>query len=126
MNPEEEFNLTGNKRHYTIANISGPNTYKAYLEALEQYQHQDDNPEPVEIRDQKEDCDVYLTIKNYQQGLSSRLASFNPGPKKLPTFYKFSGPLGKSLNVDPNGVNVAYSAGTGVMAFLDLVAIIVR
>ena len=63
-----------------------------------------------------------VTLKNYnlKTGMSRRLFD--------PTFntetYKMVGPLGKGLGVHPDtkGTHFAYSAGTGILVFIDLVA----
>lgn len=63
-----------------------------------------------------------VTLKNYnlKTGMSRRLFD--------PTFntetYKMVGPLGKGLGVhaDTKGTHFAYSAGTGILVFIDLVA----
>ena len=61
-----------------------------------------------------------LTVKRYNQnGLSTRLTQNG----KL---FRVSGPLGKSLTVDPAGLNVAFVAGTGVLPFMDLAAFVAR
>ena len=36
------------------------------------------------------------------------------------------GPMGKGLQVDKTGIHIAFTAGTGSLLFLDLVAHIVR
>ena len=36
------------------------------------------------------------------------------------------GPLGKGLNVKPTGVHIAFSGGTGVLVYIDLVAYLIR
>ena len=36
--------------------------------------------------------------------------------------YYIKGPMGKGLQVEPNGVHVAFCAGTGALVFLDLVS----
>ena len=40
--------------------------------------------------------------------------------------YAFKGPMGLGLDIQPTGVHIAYSAGTGILPFLDLVAYLVR
>jgi len=34
--------------------------------------------------------------------------------------------MGKSLGVDPAGLNIAFAAGTGILPFMDLVGLIAR
>jgi hypothetical protein len=63
-----------------------------------------------------------VTLKNYnlKTGMSRRL--FDP-IFNTETF-KMVGPLGKGLGVttDTKGTHFAYSAGTGILVFIDLVA----
>ena len=71
-----------------------------------------------EIRNPKTTC---LTIKDYQkeEGLSNFIH------KDIDTqthVYQFQGLLGRGLNLKSEGKFVAFSAGTGILVFLDLVA----
>jgi hypothetical protein len=63
---------------------------------------------------------VNLTIKNYklEHGLSSRF--FN----KPTDEYLLTGPLGKGLGLTPSskGIHIVFSAGTGILAFIDMIA----
>jgi len=36
--------------------------------------------------------------------------------------FEVKGPMGKSLNVHPDGLHLAFAAGTGILPFMDLVA----
>jgi hypothetical protein len=36
--------------------------------------------------------------------------------------YKLQGPMGLGIDIQPNGIHVAFTAGTGVLVFVDLVA----
>jgi hypothetical protein len=40
--------------------------------------------------------------------------------------YQMKGPMGKGLQVEKDGVHIAFTAGTGCLLFLDLVAHLVR
>jgi len=63
-----------------------------------------------------------VTLKNYnlKTGMSRRL--FDPAFNT--ETYKMVGPLGKGLGVsaETKGCHFAYSAGTGILVFIDLVA----
>jgi hypothetical protein len=63
---------------------------------------------------------VNLTIKNYklQDGLSSKFYADNDG------LFGLTGPLGKGLGLTPKskGVHIAFSAGTGILPFVDMAA----
>lgn len=74
-----------------------------------------------------------LVIKNYmtRDGLSRRIAqdeqiydSFSG--VMTPMTYEFRGPMGKGLDFQPTGIHIAFTAGTGVLPFLDLVAYLIR
>lgn len=40
--------------------------------------------------------------------------------------FNFKGPLGKGLGIRPSGVHMAFTAGTGILVFVDLVAHLIR
>jgi len=69
------------------------------------------------VLSQKDNNEVTLTIKNYPmfKGLS-------------PTFfftdqvYEIKGPMGKGLEIKDSGTHVAFTAGTGVLVYIDIVA----
>jgi NAD(P)H-flavin reductase len=42
------------------------------------------------------------------------------------TMYEIQGPMGKGLNIKSSGVHVAFTAGTGILVFIDLVAHLVK
>lgn len=64
--------------------------------------------------------DLCLTLKDYQfdSGISHFIHMDLKDKKQL---FQITGPMGKGLSLDPTGHNVAYSAGTGVLVFMDLV-----
>ena len=57
-----------------------------------------------------------------QNGLSKRIndTAINEGT------YIVKGPMGKGLEISAKGVHIAFTAGTGVLVFLDLVAHLIR
>lgn len=61
---------------------------------------------------------VRLTVKNYgaPNGVATALNNNMT--------YEVKGPMGKGLMVKPEGVHVAFAAGTGVLVFVDLVAML--
>ncbi len=63
-----------------------------------------------------------MTVKNYTKanGLSKRI---NEVPGEI---YDIKGPMGKGLLIKKQGVHIAFTAGTGVLVFLDLVAHLAR
>ncbi len=66
--------------------------------------------------------EVHLTIKNYERedGLSYKF--FN----EQNSTYLIKGPMGKGLGIHPQGTHIAFTGGTGVLVFLDLVAHLLR
>lgn len=40
--------------------------------------------------------------------------------------YEIKGPMGKGLDLQRDGVHLAFTAGTGILPFLDLVAFLIR
>ena len=65
-------------------------------------------------------------MKDYKikDGLSSRISN-DIVPASNPD-YIIKGPMGKGIDLKPSGVHIAFSAGTGVLPFLDLVAFLIR
>ena len=66
-----------------------------------------------------------FTIKNYNKsgGLSK---SIHENKENESVLYKIKGPMGKGLKVEKTGTHIAFTAGTGVLLFLDLVAHLIR
>ena len=44
----------------------------------------------------------------------------------LDRIFEVQGPMGKGLDIQPEGTHIAFSAGTGCLVFVDLVAHLVR
>lgn len=71
--------------------------------------------------------DLRLSIKNYKAdgGLSSYIfedvaqLQRNAGPRQV---YQIKGPMGRGLGIGQTGRHVAFTAGTGVLVFIDMVA----
>ena len=116
------FSIMGNKRHYTVANTMRPEVYNSLVDTLRQGVVQD-----YPIVEEKND--VVLTVKNYasDKGLSFDIHD-SAVPRKIQGQYAYniSGPMGLGLGVQREGLHVAFAAGTGVLAFVDLVSLIVR
>jgi hypothetical protein len=65
----------------------------------------------------------YVTFKNYQTktGVSRRMN--NQQPDTQPVWFA-KGPMGLGLQINKNGHNVAFTGGTGILVFLDVVAML--
>lgn len=64
--------------------------------------------------------DLYLSIKNYQTKLGLSWLIHNE--KYNQEVFEIKGPMGRGINIQPKGKHIAYTAGTGALVFLDLVA----
>ncbi len=63
-----------------------------------------------------------LTAKNYKQakGVSMRIN------ESTSDNYDIQGPMGKGLGIEKSGTHIAYTAGTGILVFVDLIAYLIR
>lgn len=70
----------------------------------------------------KESNQMNVTVKEY--GLPSGMSRRFFSPELNTEVYKMVGPLGKGLGIteDTRGTHFAYSAGTGILVFIDLIA----
>ena len=73
------------------------------------------------------DCDgdsVYVTAKDYKSknGVVTQMNNVLNEGKGTDTLWFVKGPMGMGLSVDPNGHNIAFCGGTGILVFLDIVA----
>lgn len=68
---------------------------------------------------------VFVSCKDYntKRGVATQLNQVVLQSQEKPWFVK--GPLGMGLSVDPDGHNVIFTAGTGILCFLDLVAFMI-
>ena len=65
----------------------------------------------------------YVTFKDYQTktGVSRRMG--NQSPDTQPVWFA-KGPMGMGLQINKNGHNIAFTGGTGILVFLDIVAML--
>ena len=113
------------KRHYTVSNCMKKEVYLEYVRALNDSINQR-KPKPISehlLECDEDTSEITITCKNYKfkNGLSTQLHTENEHDT-----YHVEGPMGKGLQVHPNGVHIAFTAGTGVIVFLDLVAHLAR
>lgn len=102
-------------RHFTICNVMMGRLYGEYLKAL-----QNDQPLPKSVTDHSDKDHRTFTIKNYDRGMSKTFFSDQN------TVYNIKGPIGKGIMVRPEGLHVAFGAGTGALTFMDTVAFAAR
>jgi hypothetical protein len=101
------------------------NTYKEYLNLIKQFKdgqriYQFNEQVLAENTNKQE---IIFTAKNYNimGGLSRLLHTANTSER-----YQMKALLGKGLNLQSEGVHVAFAGGTGVLVFMDLVALLLR
>eukprot|EP00347_Sterkiella_histriomuscorum_P018114 403346733 len=107
------------RRHYTVSNCMQKEAYQMYLGLLN-----GDTKMQSEHTLKEEDSQTFvITSKNYQSksGVSRRLNDLNNQDP-----FEIKGPLGKGLQLQPDGTHIAFTAGTAVLVFVDLVAHLIR
>ena len=113
------------RRHFTIANCMDDLSYKAYINAIKQFLDGEkiEKNELDSVIKREEPGTFTLTVKNYwaKKGLSMRLCD-----DYQDRIFEVQGPMGKGLDIQPDGTHIAFSAGTGCLVFVDLVAHLVR
>ena len=124
------------RRHYTIANCMRKEFYEALVNAVLSWKEDASSTETKfdsSLLSTKEVNSINLTIKNYnlKSGLSHRFFNDNTTPSTTAEAdprhkqqYQIMGPIGKGLGLTTKseGTFLAFSAGTGVLVFIDLVA----
>jgi hypothetical protein len=67
--------------------------------------------------------ELVITIKNYNKsGGLSRLINDSLKDDE----FQIQGPMGKGIGLGTEGTHIAFTAGTGCLVFIDLVAYLVR
>ena len=71
---------------------------------------------------------LFLTVRNYatEHGLSTIIHKHSKAKIKNMAAFKVIGPMGLGLGFNKQGYYAAVATGTGVLPFLDLVALMVR
>ena len=80
-----------------------------------------------ELVDKLDIMDAIVTIKNYgtKKGLSKAMFDMIKDDIETPII-EVQGPMGKGLEIQKTGTHIAYTAGTGILVFMDLVAHLIR
>lgn len=102
-------------RHYTdCGDTMRPEVYQSLIDCM----NSDDLGQLVSSKEEG----LSLTVKNYDkfQGVSFRFYEQAIMQSNL----EIEGPLGRGLQPDLNGTNIAFSGGTGCLTFIQLVAAI--
>ena len=99
---------------------------------VERNKKKQNKSDPLKIRDkfsnEGKSSTVTLVVKDYKvkDGLSNKICTDEVGFDIQSPSYVIKGPLGKGLYLKPAGVHVAFTAGTGILPFIDLVAHLIR
>lgn len=124
------------KRHYTICNTM----QSAVLLALQVLADSAINPETSlneeqanfdEVFDRSDQDGISLTIKGYPKMgshtpfVSTRVHNSQNTADEKGAGFVMTGPTGKGLSIQSSGVHIAFAAGTGVLVYLDLVAMLI-
>ena len=104
------------RRHYTIANCMQKDFYHSLLQAITRRGTFDDL-----LLKQKETGEVYVGVKEYglRQGVAKRIFS-----AQSEQHFRVKGPMGKGLGLTNHstGTHIAFTGGTGIFVFVDLIA----
>jgi hypothetical protein len=113
------------RRHYTVSSCMKPDTYKEYLNAINQFKNK---AAQISFNDRvlvenSGSNEIIFTAKNYNivGGLSQLMHTAGQNER-----YEVKALLGKGLNLQKDGVHVAFTGGTGILVFVDLVALLIR
>ena len=113
---------TGNARQYTVATTMEPQLYAAYTSAFSNPASGTESLKKAIQASKDKTDEITLCIKNYHVGgLSNAIHT-----RHNISIFNVSGPMGRPLAVNLNGLNVAFVAGTGVLPLMDLVGFIAR
>lgn len=113
------------KRHYSVASCMRNDAYQQYLGLVNQCRENPYGPFQFDagvLPEAQKEPEVVFVCKNYRNeaGLSHRLHNDQND------LYQIKATLGKGLGVKESGTNIAFTAGTGILAFVDLAALILR
>jgi len=110
------------ERHYTVSSCMRKPFYEALVASLKMSLEGGMPALNSDLLSTAPTSSIGLTIKNYSidKGLSKKLHGFD----NLKDTVQVKGPMGKGLGLtsDSEGTYVAFSAGTGILPFIDLVA----
>jgi len=111
------------RRHYSAAACMKTDAYQQYVGLINQYKEGDTLTfDEKVLPENQEEAEVVFVSKNYKQrgGLSQRI---HETPNDL---CQIKAQLGKGLGLKNEGTHIAFVAGTGVLVFVDLIALMLR
>ena len=109
----------GQARQYTVASTMEPEIYTETINSLNS-----GSSDKLRQTIKSKQGIINLTVKNYKTGLSQVIREGSV--QHSGHLFQVSGPIGRSLSIDTNGLNVIFAAGTGVLPFMDLIGFVAR
>ena len=109
----------GQARQYTVAITMEPEIYTETINSLNS-----GSSDKLRQTIKSKQGIINLTVKNYKTGLSQVIREGSV--QHSGHLFQVSGPIGRSLSIDTNGLNVIFAAGTGVLPFMDLIGFVAR
>ena len=103
-------------RHYTICNVMRRSFYEPLVDCLSTGNSRDLISDVLKSQD-NDVCS--FTVKNYKQPFGVSMKFYE---ERIDQMFEVSGPFGKGLQVQSEGVHIAFATGTGVLTFMDLVS----
>ena len=131
------------KRHYTICSTMNPKIEAELLSMADSLIAGDQMIVVENLRKTQDQNKLNLTLKTYntRRGLATRIhktqideandsdeedkgkiREYTDEEFSAENAYYIKGPMGKGLQIQHNGIHVAFCAGTGALVFLDLVS----
>lgn len=109
------------KRQYTICGAIQPELYSELLLVCDNILAENIPIFNNALLDNRDGDAIFVTCKDYRTktGVTSRL---NFMPFEAQADWIVEGPMGLGLQIDTNGHNFIFTAGTGILIFLDLIA----
>ena len=116
-------NLIQVKRQYTICCAIVPNIYKELLRICSAGKSESLDVSLLSSNDQES---VFLTCKDYKtkNGVASQLHNQSLEKDQANDWF-VKGPMGMGLGLNPNGHNIVFTGGTGILVFLDVLAMMI-
>ena len=115
------------RRHYTVASCMKQEVYQGYINAIESFKNGgrhgsiNDGIFVNNLNDRSDE--IVIAIKNYR--IAGGFSNLIHSATKEDVF-QVKTLLGKGLDLQRDGTHVAFVGGTGVLVFVDLIALLIK